>query len=100
MRDIGINLLLIIKSDISSAKAFVGRRGLGNQRHVQTRFLWIQDVGAATTFVVKNVPTADIMSDILTKAIDRQTLHNHLKTRGVVEVQVSHTHKHTILMQR
>ena len=44
MRDLGINLPLIIESDSSMTKAFASRRGLGEQRHVPTRCLWIQDL--------------------------------------------------------
>ena len=45
---LGIDLLLIVESDSSSAKAFASRRRLGKQRHVQTRYLWIQDTVAAS----------------------------------------------------
>ena len=38
--DFGINLFLIIESDSSRAKAFVSRKVLGKQLHVQTRYLW------------------------------------------------------------
>ena len=34
---------LKIRTDSSTAKGFVTRRGLGRQRHVSTRFLWLQD---------------------------------------------------------
>ena len=47
MRDLGVNLLLILESDSSSAKVCVRPRGMGWQRHFQTRYLWIQDMVAA-----------------------------------------------------
>ena len=65
-RDLGTNLHLIIESDSSSAKAFASRRGLDKQRHVKTRYLWIQDMVAANSLVIKKVPTADDISDFLT----------------------------------
>ena len=36
-------LTLKIGTDSSAAKGFATRRGLGRQRHVSTRFLWLQD---------------------------------------------------------
>ena len=82
MRDFGIDFFLIIEPDSSSAEAFASRRGLGQQRHVQTSYLWIQDMVATNSFVV-----------ILTKVIDRKTFDRHLKKSGFVEVQASKLHK-------
>ena len=53
---------------------------------------------AASRFVIKKVPTTDNVRDMLTKAIDRKTVNQHLKTIGFVEVPPSKLH--TILMQR
>ena len=43
MRDMMVELDVIVESDSTSAKSFASRKGLGKQRHVQTRYLWIQD---------------------------------------------------------
>ena len=43
--------------------------------------------------LAKKVPTADNISDILTKAMGRKTLNTHLKTMGFVGVQASKLHK-------
>ena len=56
---------------------------------------WIPDMVAANSFVIKKVPTADNISDILTEAIDRKTLDKHLKSMGIVEVRASKSHKQT-----
>ena len=93
LHDLGINLPLVIESDSTSAKSFASRRGLGNQRHVQTRYLWIQDRVAANNFVIKKVATAKNVSDILTKVMDRSTLNKHMETLGYVDVQLSRLHK-------
>ena len=37
--DVGIELFC----DSSSARAFAKRRGLGKQRHIDTRYLWLQE---------------------------------------------------------
>ena len=89
----GINVPSIVESDSSSAKSYASRRGLGKQRRVQTRYLWIQDMIAANSFVIRNLPTTSNVSDILTKAIDRKTLDKDLSTMGFLEVAASKMHK-------
>ena len=89
----GINLPWIVESVYSSAKSFARRQGSGKQRHVQTRFLWIQDMIASNSFVIRKLSTASNVSDILTKAIDRKTLDKHLLSTGFVEVTASKMRK-------
>ena len=52
--------------------------------HVQTRYLWIQDMIAANSFVIRKLPTTSNVSDIVAKAIDRNTLDKDLSTMGFV----------------
>ena len=93
MRDIGIDLKLVVESDSTSAKSFASRRGLGKQRHVETRYLWLQDRVAFKHLEIKKVATRDNVSDILTKSIDAPTLQRHLRTMGFVEVEKSSMQK-------
>eukprot|EP00972_Heterocapsa_arctica_P085461 12594962-Heterocapsa_arctica.AAC.1 len=78
LRDLGIELPLFIESDSSSARAFSSRRGLGRQRHVQTRYLWIQDRVAKGDFSIVKEPTDENVSDILTKATSGPLLDRYL----------------------
>ena len=93
LRDIGIDLPLIVDSDSSSARSFASRRGLGKQRHVQTRYLWIQDRVAAKSFEIQKVCTHRNVSDILTKSVTRSLLDKHMEQMGFVDVQQSELHK-------
>ena len=43
MADLRLEKSLEILSDSSAARAFASRRGLGRQRHVQIRYLWLQE---------------------------------------------------------
>ena len=52
-------LTLKIRTDSSAAKGFGTRRGLGRQRHVSTRFLWLQDKVSKGELEVLKVGTAD-----------------------------------------
>ena len=51
------------RAESDSSSANVSRRGLGNQRHVQTHHLWIQGMVAANSFVIKKIPKADNICD-------------------------------------
>ena len=85
MRDFGIDLLLVIESDSSSAKAVASGRRLGKQRHVQTLHLF-PDMFAAHSFVIKKVQSLGNIRDILTTVIDRKTLNKYLMIMVFVEV--------------
>ena len=62
-------LTLKIRTDSSAAKGFSTRRGLGRQRHVSTRFLWLQDKVSKGDLKVVKVGTADELGDFLTKPV-------------------------------
>ena len=70
-------LILNLKTDSSAAKGFAGRRGLGKQRHVSTRFLWLQDRIGKGDLRINKVGTEEQLADLLTKA------HTRVKTEQV-----------------
>ena len=76
MLDWGVcpKLTLKIRTDSSAAKGFATRRGLGRQRHVSTRFLWLQDKVSKGDLKVVKVGTADQLADFLTKPVTARWL--------------------------
>jgi len=70
-------------TDSSSALTLVGRRGTGRLRHIEVKFLAIQEWISKGRLVVKKILSAENSSDILTKYVDRKTLEKHLMTLGV-----------------
>ena len=45
LRDLGIEIIelpVVVESDSNAARSFASSRELGKQRHVQIRYLWIQ----------------------------------------------------------
>jgi hypothetical protein len=84
LNDWGIEVSLNIESDSSAARSFSSRRGLGKQRHVQTRFLWIQERVALKHFKVSVVKTKDNVADVLTKHMSAPERDVHFKTMGIV----------------
>ena len=77
--DVGAEIL----SDSSAAKGTVSRRGLGKTRHVQTRYLWIQERLARKEILVTKIKGTANPADILTKAVNRATLLKHCQSIGL-----------------
>ena len=84
---------LKVESDSNFARSFSSRQGLGKQKHVMTRYLWMQDAVASQRLIIKRVPTDKITSDILTKSTDGTTLRKHLTTIGLIAVKKCGKHK-------
>ena len=82
MADLGFDMSLKIFSDSSAARAFASRRGLGRQRHVQTRYLWHQERVAASHLTLQKAKATQDPADILIKAVSRETLEKHKKMIG------------------
>ena len=94
LRDLGINVDITIESDSNAAKAFASRQGLGKQRHVQTRYLWIQHQVAVGAITIIKIKTDHNVSDILTKVMPNATIVKHMKTMGYKdETNLSKLHK-------
>ena len=74
---------LKVESDSSAARSFSSRRGLGKQRHVQTRFLWVQERVALKHFSIGVVRTHDNVADVLTKHMAAPDRDRLLATLGV-----------------
>ena len=66
---VGADIKLNVRTDCAAAKGFATRRGLGKQRHVNTRFLWLQDRVARGDVAIVKVRTAEQLADPLTKAM-------------------------------
>ena len=93
MKDLGIELKCVVSSDSTSAAAFASRRGLGRQRHVETRFLWVQQRVKLGHVAIRKVNTLLNVSDILTKAMDAVALWKHMTTMGFRVAEPSRLHK-------
>ena len=86
LKDLGVDVKLVIESDSNAARAFASRKGLGKQRHVQTRFLWLQDQVAMRFLHLERISGLRNVADILTKKTTTEALRKHLATLGYKEV--------------
>ena len=84
---------LQIFSGSSAARAFASRRGLGRQRHEQTRHLSLQERVAASHLTVQKVQSTQNPADILTKAASKETLEKHRKMIRLNHVEAHRSQK-------
>ena len=76
MQDWGAERALEIYSDSSAARGTASRRGLGKLRHVQTRYLWIQERVAENHLRICPIGTKNNLADLCTKL--RETHEEHV----------------------
>ena len=82
LRDWGLELKLEVLSDSSAARGMSQRQGLGKMRHVQTRYLWVQERVKEGHMKVLPVRGKNNPADVLTKAVSGKLRIKHLKTLG------------------
>ena len=69
-------------SDSSAGLGFGARRGLGKMRHIETRYLWLQDIIAQKALGPRKIDTEKKPSDVLTKAQTKAKLVSALEFIG------------------
>ena len=84
LADYGINAAVTIESDSNAAKGTVNRVGLGKARHIQTRYLWLQERVAENHLKVVHVPGKQNRSDVLTKPVPGTQMHQTMTKSGYV----------------
>ena len=67
--DLGLDLGVTTEGDSNAAKGTVNRVGLGKARHIQTRYLWLQERVAEGHLKVHHVPGLKNKADVLTKSV-------------------------------
>ena len=73
---------VVVRTDSSSGLAVGSRRGLGRLRHVQTRYLWVQQRVQEGDLRLKKEPSDTNVSDALTKPLDEKRMTNLLTMMG------------------
>ena len=76
---------LTVYTDSSSGKALASKLGLTRKsKHVQLRFLFMQDLVASGQLKLSRVPSERNPADVLTKYLQASTLHKLLPKLGVM----------------
>ena len=80
--DMGWKVTVRIWTDSSAAKAVAKRRGLGKLRHVELKWLWVQDMVKEGRVKLKTIRGEENVADHLTKPKTRADIEELLKTVG------------------
>ena len=66
-KDLGWGFKVRIWVDSTAAKSISSRIGLGKIRHLETKFLWVQQALKKRRFVIRKIPGRLNPADVLTK---------------------------------
>ena len=83
MAEFGIEARLVVRSDAVAAIGIVKREGLGRIRHLAVGDLWVQQRRKNGEAEYKKVDGKANTSDMLTKAVDADTINRHMATLGL-----------------
>eukprot|EP00971_Amphidinium_carterae_P247105 4907493-Amphidinium_carterae.3 len=73
------HITMSINTDSSAGKAVASRLGLNKKtKHVQVRFLYIQDIVQCGQLTLTEIPTTHNPADVLTKHLPTATIQSHL----------------------
>ena len=67
LRDMGKTATITLWIDSSAAKGIASRTGLGKMRHLEVKFLWVQESLKKKRFVIRKIGGKDNCADVLTK---------------------------------
>ena len=85
--DAAVRVAVEVSSDSSSARAFASRRGLGRMKHVQTRYLWVQERVAQKALTLATVASKDNVADMLTKLLTWTDVQRHMTSMHLFYVK-------------
>ena len=79
----GVNAVLSVLTDSSSAKAFASTRGLGRMRHLEVKDLWLQGLVENGRSKLQKVRGDVNPADVMTKYLDRMSCVKLLALGGM-----------------
>jgi hypothetical protein len=83
LRDFGLEVQGSILSDASAALGIIARSGLGKMRHLDTNFLWIQQVSAEKKLKFGKVDGKENVADLMTKHVPKDLCRKFCENMGI-----------------
>ena len=83
LADWGLSARCVHGTDSSSAIVHASRLGLGGLRHMEVRFLWVQNEVRSGRVAIKKIPGVENATDVATKHVDAATLLRCLTSAGM-----------------
>ena len=81
-QELGWDLKVRLWTDSSAAKSAVSKRGLGKMRHIELKYLWIQEAVQRKRIYMKKIWGKTNPADHLTKAQSKKEYEELLKKVG------------------
>ena len=88
--DLGEDIKVVLRSDSSAALGIGGRQGLGKLRHLETGYLWLQDVLTHKRLSIKKVKGTENPADLGTKHLNFDDTEKHLRFLGYGRTEGQH----------
>ena len=83
-QDLGIPMKIEIQSDSLTANSSMDRLGTGKRtKHIDTRYVWVQERAQDRDLSIKKVPTAKNGADVGRKQGSASVLQQHCKFAGL-----------------
>ena len=96
LADWGLEMGVKILSDSSAARGHASKLGLGKMRHVQTRYLWIQERVQEGHIKILPVRGKNNVADLMTKAVSGKLRLKHLRALGFLHSEPSSLQKNVL----
>ena len=81
-KDMGYEFEVQVWTDCDAGRSMANRRGLGKARHMELRFLWVQEKVKDRALVVRRIDGDQNVADHLTKGKHREDMKLKLSTVG------------------
>ena len=72
--DMGYEVEVAVWTDSDACRGIASRRGLGKMRHVELRYLWLQEVVKAGRLAIRRIGGLHNLADHLTKVKNRNEM--------------------------
>ena len=82
LSDLGVDVRIILYTDSTAAKGTAFRKGLGKAKHIDTVYLWLQDIFKDKEVELHKVDGEKNRSDLLTKYLAGPKIAQLLKSMG------------------
>ena len=81
-RDLGWDLKVRLWVDSSAARSMASRVGVGKLRHMEVRYLWLQEVVRRRGLALKKIAGAANPADVLTKPKSMNDIESLMRLTG------------------
>ena len=84
MSEFGLPVTLEVQTDSTSADSLGSRLGVARTKHMQSRWLWVQERVKFGELTIRHVGTNENTSDVLTKPVGRPELDKACEAASVL----------------